>query len=77
MITYDPSLKIFVSSKINIDGYFSGFGTKLLGDARKNDFVIHFFNSNNLTHKSLVTMQQIHSVNVSEYSEKEKRKDSK
>ena len=64
MIKYDDNLKIFSSSLINDNSFFSGFGTKLVGDGRKLENILNFFSSNNLTYKKLVIPEQIHSVNI-------------
>ncbi len=67
MITYDPSLKIFSSSKINSSSVIHGFGTKQLGDAKKSETVVRFFKTNNISYKTIVVMQQIHSINTHIY----------
>lgn len=67
MIIYNSEFKIYSSSLINDDGYFSGFGTRQLGDARKTEIVARFFHANGISYKTIVLMQQIHSVNVSQY----------
>jgi polyphenol oxidase len=68
MITYNSSLKIFSSSKINSSEVISGFGTKDLGDAKKPEPIIMFLKTNNISYKSLVVMQQIHSINIHIYN---------
>ena len=72
MIKYDDSLKIFSSSLINDNSFFSGFGTKFLGDSRKLESILNFFSSNNLTYKKLVILEQIHSVNIEVFESKTK-----
>lgn len=68
MINFDFNLKIFTSSKINAEHYLSGFGTKQLGDAKKPEIIIRFFKTNNISYKTIVMMQQIHSINVNTYT---------
>ena len=67
MITYNPDLKIFYSSKINDRDFFSGFGTKELGDARKPDNILQFFQKISFNIERLVVMEQIHSTNIDVY----------
>lgn len=64
MIIYDPNLKIFYSSLISDSGYFSGFGTKQLGDGKKIGQLFGFFQSNKIDYKKMIIPEQIHSVNV-------------
>jgi len=64
MITYDSDLKIFFSSLINDDRYFSGFTTRELNDGRKVENIVSFFRSNNIGYKKIVVPEQIHSVNI-------------
>lgn len=68
MIIYDSALKIFYSTLINDDLFFSGFSTKSQGDARSIEPIFRFFKENNIEFKKLVTLEQIHSVNVEEYT---------
>jgi len=67
MITYDSSLKIFYSTKINDQHFFSGFGTKELGDGRKADSILQFFQKINFTVQKLIILEQIHSTNIEVY----------
>ena len=67
MITYNPDLKIFYSTKINDGFYFSGFSTKELGSARETDNIFKFFSENGLAFENLVILNQIHSTNISVY----------
>lgn len=69
MITFDPILQIFYSTKINNDQFISGFGTKQLGDGREVTNIFNFFIKNEIPYQKLVVLEQIHSVNV-EYYEK-------
>ncbi|MFN4212414.1 MAG: peptidoglycan editing factor PgeF [Microgenomates group bacterium] len=69
MITYDPFLKIFYSTKINDNHYISGFGTRALGDARHIDNIFNFFNQAGIYYKTIVAPEQIHSVNIAVISE--------
>lgn len=65
MIKYDANLKIFTSSLINDDKYFSGFGTKALGDGRRKiTNIFKFFDSNNINFSKIVIPEQIHSTNI-------------
>lgn len=64
MISYDSSLKIYYSSLINDDNYFSGFGTRDLGDGRRVETIIKFLKTNNINFKKIVIPDQIHSVNI-------------
>ncbi|KKP87307.1 MAG: hypothetical protein UR89_C0002G0007 [Candidatus Roizmanbacteria bacterium GW2011_GWA2_35_8] len=70
MITYDSNLKIFYSSLINDEGYFSGFSTRDLKDGRKIENVLNFFQLNGVSFKKLVFLEQIHSTNISIYNSK-------
>lgn len=65
MIIYDSTLKIFYSSLINDNDYFSGFGTKQLGDGKKQiENIFKFLNSNNIRYSQIVIPEQIHSTNI-------------
>jgi YfiH family protein len=68
MIKYDLDLKVFYSTLINDGKYFSGFGTKSLGDARTFDTIVNFAQSNIPNFKTIVIPEQIHSVNVTNFS---------
>ncbi len=71
MITYDSDLKIFSSSLINDDRFFSGFSTKPLGDAKHHvENIFKFFDSNFIKYKKVVIPEQIHSINVEVFSSK-------
>lgn len=70
MITYNSLLKIFYSNKVNDRWYFSGFGTRALGDACHIDNVFNFFNQVNISYKTIVIPEQIHSVNIAVIDEK-------
>ena len=67
MIYYEPNLKIFYSDKINDGGYFSGFGTRFLGDGRKIENINNFFFSHANSFSKLIVLEQIHSANISVY----------
>ncbi len=71
MITYDPNQKIFTSTLINNDSYISGFGTKLLGDARHVERIFQALKALNISYKTVVIPEQIHSVNVKVVDSKE------
>jgi len=64
MIKYDDNLKIFYSSLINDNFYFSGFGTKALGDGRKINVILDFFQKNKFKFRKIVLLEQIHSTNI-------------
>jgi len=68
MILYDSDLKIFYSSLINDDKFFGGFGTRALGDGRNIDTAINFAQTNISNFKTIVIPEQIHSVNVKNFS---------
>lgn len=68
MILFDSTLSTFYSTLINDSNFQSGFGTKMLGDARHTATIIDFFGKNNIRYKNLVTLEQIHSANVEIYS---------
>lgn len=72
MITYDDNLKIFTSSLINDDRYFSGFSTRYLGDGRRIDNIFRFFKENNISYRKVVIPEQIHSVNIEVFEPKTK-----
>lgn len=64
MITYDSASNYFSSTKINDKIYFSGFGTRRLGDGRNIDNIFQFFRETVQPYKSLVILEQIHSANL-------------
>lgn len=64
MIVYQEETKIFTSLLINNNSYFSGFGTKAIGDGRKVQNILHFFQSNKLPITKIVIPEQIHSTNI-------------
>ena len=68
MIKYDSELKIFCSTLVNDDKYFSGFGTKTFGDGRNIDTAINFAQTYVPSFKTIVIPEQIHSVNVTNFS---------
>lgn len=67
MIVFDQNLKIFYSSLVSDEKYFSGFSTRALGDGRHLETLIRFFKGNNIAYRKLVVLEQIHSINVGEY----------
>lgn len=71
MIVYDPNQKIFVSTLVNSDRYISGFGTKFLGDARHAERIFQAFKILNISYKTIVIPEQIHSVNITILGDKE------
>jgi len=68
MITYDSDLKFFYSTLINDGKFYGGFGTKELGDGRNIDTAINFAQANIPNFKTIVIPEQIHSVNVNNFS---------
>jgi YfiH family protein len=64
MIVYNQKLKIFCSTLINDACYFSGFGTRELGDGRNFRNIFQFLHQNEINYKKLVILDQIHSVNI-------------
>ena len=68
MMIYDFDLKIFYSTLINDSRFFGGFGTKELGDGRKTENIINFFQTNAPNFKTIVIPEQIHSVNVTNFN---------
>ncbi len=68
MIIYDPGLKIFYSTLINDDKFFGGFGARELGDGRNVDTAINFSQTNIPDFKTIVIPEQIHSINVTNFS---------
>lgn len=68
MIVYDSDLEIFYSTLINDGKFFGGFGTKALGDGRSIDTIINFAQTNVPSFKTIVIPEQIHSVNVANFS---------
>ncbi|MBI4226037.1 peptidoglycan editing factor PgeF [Candidatus Roizmanbacteria bacterium] len=71
MITYNPDLKIFCSTLINDDRYFSGFSSRDQGDARNIDNIIKYFNQQYISFKRLIILEQIHSTNIEVFQESE------
>lgn len=74
MIIYDPNLKILSPTLINDSRFFTGFGTKGLGDARHLENVSNFFSMNNIAYKKIVTPEQIHSTNISLFTSQDNEK---
>lgn len=68
MIKYDSGSKIFYSTLINDDKFFGGFGTRDLGDGRNIDTAISFAQTNIPNFKTIVIPEQIHSINVTNFS---------
>ncbi len=64
MIILNPDLKIYYSTKINDDYFFSGFSTRHLGDGRNIGNIIQFLQQNEIDYRKLVILGQIHSANV-------------
>lgn len=70
MITFDLGLSIFYSTHINNDRFFSGFSTKISGDARDIHAIMRFLDFNKIMYKRLIVLGQIHSVNIHFYDKK-------
>lgn len=64
MIKFSPDLKIFYSTRISDANYLNGFSTRAQNDARNLDNIVAFFNQQNITFNSVVTLEQIHSTNI-------------
>ncbi len=64
MITYNSDSKIFTSSLINDSSFISGFSTRELMDGNKVGNIINFLKENEILHKSLICLGQIHSTNI-------------
>ncbi len=64
MLIHEPSLKIFYSTKINDNQFFSGFGTKEAGNAASISNIINYFIDINESNDKLVVLDQVHSVNI-------------
>src|SRR3989344_1775834 len=69
MITFNPDLKIFYSTKVNDRNYFSGFSISDLGDARNSYTITNFFNQQRITFKKIAILEQIHSTNIELYQD--------
>lgn len=65
MITFDEDSDIFSSSKIRSAHFFSGFGTKVLGDAQNVDLIVDFFKKNGVSDHTIVIPKQVHSTQIS------------
>ncbi len=70
MIKYNEGLTVFLPSQLNDNHYLAGFSTKVSGDGRKTNEVLHFFKKNNFAFDSLVKPIQIHSTNVAVIKDK-------
>ncbi len=70
MVIYNSNFSIFYSSLINDGSFFSGFSTKVSGDARDMHTIINFFNFNKILYKKIIVLGQIHSVNIHFYDAK-------
>ncbi len=64
MISFDADQKIFYSSNINDNHYYSGFATKELGNAKNTENILNFFNTYNIPFSKIVILRQIHSTNI-------------
>lgn len=68
MIIYSSDLKIFYSTLINDNKFFGGFGTRFLGDGKKTENIFNFVQTNIPNFKTIVIPEQIHSINVANFS---------
>lgn len=68
MIIYDSNLKIFTSNLINNEKFFGGFGTRAQGDGRKMENIFNFAQTSIPNFKTIVIPEQIHSINVTNFS---------
>ncbi len=66
MIIWDKTKKFLFSTKINNENYFSGFGTRLLGDSRNRGIVESFFNHSINSYKNIIIPKQVHETNIIE-----------
>lgn len=64
MIRFDKKQKIYYSTLINDNNYFSGFSTKRLGTALKESNIFRFLDRAGAQYKKIITLRQIHSANV-------------
>jgi YfiH family protein len=64
MIIYQEETKLFISTLVNDNRFICGFGTKEIGDGRKVQNIIHFFEVNKLPLTKIVIPEQIHSTNI-------------
>lgn len=74
MIVYNSDLKIFYSTLINDSRYFSGFGTRVLGDGRNFRNIFQFLHQNKIDYKKVIVLEQIHSVNIFFYQKEKEEK---
>lgn len=70
MIIFNSNFSIFYSTLIHDDSFFSGFSTKMLGNAREVKVITKFFDFNKITYKKIIILGQIHSVNIHFYDDK-------
>lgn len=64
MITYDLQSRVFTSSLISDSKFTAVFGTRFLGDARHIDRIFQALKFLNVSYKSIVIPEQIHSANI-------------
>lgn len=64
MLIYDKKLKVFYSTLINDEKFFSAFATKEIGDARNLKNIFRFVDSLFFSYRKIIIMNQIHSANV-------------
>lgn len=74
MISFDFNLKIFFPSLINDNNYFSGFGTRQLGDAKRHlESIFNFFDNQRINYSKIVIPEQIHSINIAVFQSASKK----
>lgn len=70
MIRFVPEKNFYISTLINEKKFFSGFGTKMLGDGRRLDVIYTFLRNEKINFKKIIIAEQIHSANIAFISEK-------
>ncbi len=74
MIISDKTKKFLFSTKINDENYFSGFGTRLLGDGRKIETIKSFFDNQSSSYKNIIVPKQVHGTNIIEINHLQNKK---
>lgn len=60
MINFDKKLQIYYSAKINDVNFFSGFGTRTIGDGINIENITEFFRKNKIKYRELIRPEQVH-----------------
>lgn len=68
MIAFNSDTNSFFSSLINDNTFVSGFCTKAIGDARRSDIILSYLSESNIPFQKIIIPEQIHSVNIANYS---------